>query len=112
MSGIVRLFSALVFVCVIASTAYSSSVTSTTDESTNKPTPKKITFSNFKDIHKGMSYEELIQIVGQPTRYSGIGTPHVAYDLSDGRSVWIAFQEKKTVSAFIAVNGKKAESLF
>ena len=112
MSGVIKFFSVMVFVCIVASTAYSSSVTSTTDENTNQPTPKRVTFSNFKDIHKGMSFKELIQVVGQPTRYSGFGDAHVAYDLSDGRTVWIAFQERKTTSAFIAVKGKKTESLF
>lgn len=112
MSGIINFFSTLVFVCIIASTAYSSSATSTTDESMNKSTAQRVTFSDFKDIHKGMSFEELTQVVGQPTRYSGFGDAHVAYDFSDGRTVWIAFQEKKTTSAFIAVNGKKTESLF
>ena len=112
MSGGIKFFSALLFVCLIVSTAYSSSVASTTDESTHKPAPQRVTFADFKDIHKGMSYNELIKVVGQPTRYSGVGTAHVAYDFSDGRTVWIAFQEKKTVSAFIAVKGKKTESLF
>ena len=112
MSVIVKFFSALVLVCVIASTAYSSSATPTTDENTNQSTPKRVTFSDFKNIHKGMSFDELIQVVGQPTRYSGFGNADVAYDLSDGRTVWIAFQEKKTASAFIAVKGKKTESLF
>jgi hypothetical protein len=63
-------------------------------------------------LSKSLTYKEVEEAFGKPDRMPGSGLLIYAYDLADGREIWMAFgNEGKVVYARVRAEGKTVQEL-